>query len=84
MHPGRRLRLNLRRVELASSAMVFDAAIEGIFSHFRNSPGLAALAVLVIFSGAAFIWTARRPQQEEQIRLVWRGCTPKCLRKSGA
>ncbi|MEP9380664.1 HAMP domain-containing sensor histidine kinase [Aquabacter sp. CN5-332] len=63
--PDRVLRLNLRRVQLAAIAMVFDAAVEGIFSHFRNSPGLSILAIGAICGAIAFVVVARRGQRQE-------------------
>lgn len=63
--PDRKLRLNLRRVELAAIAMIFDAAVEGTFSFFRQSPGLGLLAVVAIIGAIGFIVAARRGQREK-------------------
>jgi signal transduction histidine kinase len=63
--PDRPLRLNLRRVELASIAMIFNAAVEVIFSFVRNSIEVGILAVAVIIGGGIFIVVARRDQRQE-------------------
>lgn len=71
MHPDRQLRLNLRRVELASIAMVFDAAVEGVFAHFRQSTAFAVLAGLAICVGLTFAFIARRGQHGGRGRFLW-------------
>lgn len=62
--PHRKLRLNLRRVELASIAMIFNAAVEGTFSFFRQSPGLGLLAVGASIGALGFVIASRRGQRE--------------------
>ncbi|TKT69887.1 HAMP domain-containing sensor histidine kinase [Aquamicrobium sp. LC103] len=62
--PDRKFRLNLRRVELASIAMIFNAAVEGTFSFFRDSPGLGLLAVVASIGAIGFIVASRRGQRE--------------------
>lgn len=63
--PTRTLRRNLRRVELAAIAMVFDCAVEGVFSVFRSSLGLGFLAIGVTCGAIAFIVVARHGQRQE-------------------
>jgi signal transduction histidine kinase len=63
--PDRPLRLNLRRVELASIAMIVNAAVEIIFSFVRNSIELRLLAIAVIIGGIVFIVLARRAQRQD-------------------
>nr|WP_186363636.1 HAMP domain-containing sensor histidine kinase [Rhizobium sp. ACO-34A] len=62
--PDRKLRLNLRRVELASIAMIFNAAVEGTFSFFRDSPGLGLLAVVAGIGALGFVVMSRSGQRE--------------------
>lgn len=71
MRPDRRLRLNLRRVELASIALIFDATVEGVFGYFRASLGMVVLSGLAIIGALLFLRAARRGQQEERVRLIW-------------
>ncbi|WP_454917704.1 sensor histidine kinase [Xanthobacter sediminis] len=71
MHPDRRLRLNLRRVELASIALIFDAAVEGVFAHFRHSTGIAVLALVAMGVGLACALIARHGQRRPPDRFVW-------------
>lgn len=63
--PDRALRLNLRRVELASIAMIFTAAVELAFSFVRSSIEIGILAVSVIGGGIVFVVLARRAQRRE-------------------
>ncbi|MCS0505157.1 sensor histidine kinase [Ancylobacter mangrovi] len=71
MRPDRRLRLNLRRVELASIALIFDAAVEGVFGYFRSSLAMMVLSGLAILGAFVFLGAAQRGQQEERLRLIW-------------
>lgn len=63
--PDRKIRLNLRRVELAAIIMIFDAAVEGAFSFFRDSSSLAILCVAAGLGAAGFIAAARHGQRKE-------------------
>lgn len=63
--PGRDIRLGLRRVELAAITMAADAAVEGIFSVFRQSAGLGVLAIFAIVGAIIFAAVARRGQRRD-------------------
>ncbi len=56
-------RINLRRVQLGATIMVFDAAIEAGFNIVRRSPGLWVLASIAAVGAIIFAVRARRAQK---------------------
>lgn len=68
-HPDRRLRLDLRRVELIGIFTILVCSVEGVFSFWRGIDGYLASCVMGGIIAVGFIGIARWGQRNDPARL---------------